>query len=197
MRGTAMAITMATAGRTVVFSGVTVAIAVTGLMFIDMTIIRSVGAGAVSVVVIAVVVATTLVPALLVLHDPAHRRAGQPREAARSAAVPRPVDHTPSDDGWFGRWAAQVQRRPWPAFSRHRVAADPAVGPAWRINLVSSGVGLLPPDNPHRYAFEQVQAQFPYMASPEVTVVADAADAGALATQAATIDELAGGRSGG
>ena len=72
-------------GGTVLFSGVTVAIAVAGLLFIDMTIIQSVGAGAVSVVLIAVVVATTFVPALVVLSTKHVAGAGM---LSRSAGLP-------------------------------------------------------------------------------------------------------------
>jgi RND superfamily putative drug exporter len=192
VREEAMAITMATAGRTVMFSGITVAIAVTGLLFIDMTIIRSVGAGAVSVVVIAVVVATTLVPAMLVL---ATRQVAGRGSLAGLPGLRRLTglfDHTPSDDGWFGRWAARVQRRPWPAFLGVAAVLVLVSLPAWGISLVSSGVGLLPPDNPQRAAFEQVQAQFPYLASPDVTVVANASDADGLAAQVDTIRALPG-----
>ena len=192
IREQAMAITMATAGRTVLFSGITVAIAVTGLIFIEMKVIRSVGAGAVSVVVIAVVVATTLVPALLALAT--RHVAGRGSLAGlpmlrRSAGL---FDHTPRDDGWFGRWAARVQRRPWPALLGVATLLIVMSLPAWRINLVSSGEDLLPPSNPHRYAFEQVQAQFPYLAPPDVTVVAEAADAETLQDISASTRSLPG-----
>lgn len=192
VRERAMAATMATAGRTVLFSGLTVAIAVVGLLFIDMTIIRSVGAGAVSVVVIAVVVATTLVPALLVLgtrHVAGRGMLARVPGLRRYAAA---FDHTPTDDGWFGRWAGKIQRRAWPAFLGVAALLVLMSLPAWRMNLVSSGEGLLPPDNEQRQAFEQAQTQFPAMASPEVTVVTHARDSAWLADQAGAIEALPG-----
>lgn len=192
VREQAMAATMATAGRTVLFSGLTVAIAVVGLLFIDMTIIRSVGAGAVSVVVIAVVVATTLVPALLVLgtrHVAGRGMLASVPGLRRFAGV---FDHTPSDDGWFGRWAGKVQRRAWPSFLGVAAFLVLVSLPAWRMNLVSSGEGLLPPDNEQRQAFEQVQTQFPAMASPEITVLTHARDSDWLADQAGAFEALPG-----
>ena len=58
---------MRTAGRTVMFSGITVAISLSGLLVFQARILRAVGAAGVSVVVVALLVALTLVPALLAL----------------------------------------------------------------------------------------------------------------------------------
>ncbi len=190
VREKAMAITMATAGRTVLFSGVTVAIAVAGLLFIDMTIIQSVGAGAVSVVVIAVVVATTFVPALLVLATKHVAGAGMLARAPGFRRFAGAFDHSPSDDGWFARWATKVQRRAWLAFLSVTALLVLLSLPAWRMNLVSSGVELLPADNPTRMVYEQIQADFPALAAPSITVVADAADAQALTELSASVAAL-------
>jgi len=54
-----------TASKAVLFSGVTVVLALLGLFIIPMTTFRSLGAGAVMVVVVAVIAMLTLVPALL------------------------------------------------------------------------------------------------------------------------------------
>lgn len=190
VRELAMALTMATAGRTVMFSGVTVAIAVAGLMFIDMKIIRSVGAGAVSVVVIAVVVATTFVPALLVLATRHIAGAGSLaslpglRRLARAQA--------PSDHGAFATWATKVQRRPWIALlSVASVLAVLSI-PALRMNLVNSGVELLPPSSMTRTLYEQIQTDFPMLAEPDVTVVSAAHDADELAELAKATTKLPG-----
>ena len=92
--------TLGTAGRTVLFSGVTVAISLAGLMFFDATILRAVGAAGVSVVVVALLVALTLVPALLAVAG--HRlirpgvRTGCPGSGG-SATSPRPRASSP---GW-------------------------------------------------------------------------------------------------
>jgi RND superfamily putative drug exporter len=192
VRERAMAITMATAGRTVMFSGVTVAIAVAGLLFIDMTIIQSVGAGAVSVVVIAVVVATTFVPALLVLSTKHVAGAGMLSRAPGFRRFAGAFDHSPSDDGWFARWATKVQRHAWLAFLSVTALLILLSIPAWRMNLVSSGVELLPPDNTTRVVYEQIQADFPALAAPTITVVADAGDVDGLTELSTPVAALAG-----
>ncbi|MCW2714753.1 MAG: hypothetical protein JWN88_1800 [Frankiales bacterium] len=59
--------TLATAGRTVLFSGLTVAACFLGLLAFSDTFLRSVGAAGLAVVVLAMLSALTLLPALLVL----------------------------------------------------------------------------------------------------------------------------------
>ena len=61
----AVAISIATAGRAVVFSGLTVSIGLTGLIFFRINMLRSVGMGGVLVVILAVLAAITLLPAAL------------------------------------------------------------------------------------------------------------------------------------
>ncbi len=64
-RHDAIAITGGTAGKAVLFSGATVALALSGIILIPTTIFRSLGAGAVMVVLVAMVAVMTLVPAAL------------------------------------------------------------------------------------------------------------------------------------
>ena len=76
---------MVTAGRTVLFSGVTVAISLTGLLLFRAQILRAIGAAGVSVVAVALLVALTLVPAL---HRAGPSAAHQARPAQPVAGVP-------------------------------------------------------------------------------------------------------------
>lgn len=192
LRERAMAGTMATAGRTVVFSGVTVAIAVSGLMLIDMTIIRSVGAGAVSVVAIAVAVATTFVPAMLVLATRHVAGAGMLARVPGLRRFAGAFDHSPSDEGWFSRWAVRVQRHAWAAFLGVATLLVLLSLPAWRMGLVNSGVELLPPDSPQRVLVEEVQDRFPALSPAQVTVVAASGDAATLEDLGADVAGLPG-----
>src|SRR3989440_1997618 len=61
----AVAITVATAGRAVTFSGLTVSIGLLGLVFFRINMLRSVGLGGLLVVLMAVFAAMTLLPAIL------------------------------------------------------------------------------------------------------------------------------------
>lgn len=63
--------TMATAGRTVAFSGLTVATALLGLLMFPQMFLRSIGLGAAAVVVVAMVSALVVLPAVLAVLGPA------------------------------------------------------------------------------------------------------------------------------
>jgi len=63
----AVAITVATAGRAVTFSGFTVSIGLSGLIFFHINMLHSVGLGGIVVVLIAVFAAITLLPAVLAI----------------------------------------------------------------------------------------------------------------------------------
>jgi RND superfamily putative drug exporter len=176
-RAEAMARTMATAGRTVLFSALTVAIAVSGLLVFEVDIIRSVGAAALSVVLVALLVAITLVPALLVLLTRWVSRRG----VLSRAPVVGPIAHTfgdaPPADGVFSRLARRVQRRPWLVAGAVTTVLVVLALPSLRMVLVSSGIELLPRTAEQRVAVEEIADRFPALASPQIQVVAEVAPA--------------------
>ncbi len=63
----AMAVTMRTAGRTVLFSGLTVAAAMSSLLVFPQNFLRSLGYGGIAAVLVGVVTALTVLPAVLLL----------------------------------------------------------------------------------------------------------------------------------
>src|SRR5260370_39237214 len=97
----ALARTVATAGRTVAVSGVTVALALASLMLFPEVFLRSMGYGGVATVLVDMLAALTLLPALLAvlghrvnalrvrrLPGPPAVAAGGPGGAGRADAVP-------------------------------------------------------------------------------------------------------------
>jgi RND superfamily putative drug exporter len=100
----ALARTVATAGRTVAVSGVTVAVALASLMLFPMTFLRSMGYGGVATVVVDMLAALTVMPALLAVLGP---RVNALR--VRPLRQPRAADET--SGGWY-RLASSVMRRP-------------------------------------------------------------------------------------
>src|SRR5690606_27666866 len=119
-------------GRTVLFSALIVGISLFGLMLFEAPVMRAIGAAGVAVVVVALVVALTLVPALCSW--------GADRLIRRKGAEAAP------EDGVFSRLARLVQR--WPLLTTLvsvavlLLLALPALG----LRLTASGVELLPPD---------------------------------------------------
>jgi RND superfamily putative drug exporter len=95
---------VATAGRTVLVSGVTVAIVLASLMLFPETILRSIGYGGVATVLVDMVAALTVLPALLAVLGP----------KVNSLRIRRSVQRPPAAEasgGWY-RLAHSVMRRP-------------------------------------------------------------------------------------
>jgi RND superfamily putative drug exporter len=103
----AIARTMATAGRTVAVSGITVAVALSSLMLFPEVFLRSMGFGGVATVLVDMLAALTIMPALLALLG--HRvNALRVRRGAGAASLA-------ADDERGGTWrrvAGSVMRRP-------------------------------------------------------------------------------------
>jgi len=100
----AVARTVATAGRTVAVSGITVAVALSSLMLFPEVFLRSMGYGGVATVLVDMIAALTILPALLALLG--HR--------VNSLRVRRLVRETAIHDhgGTWRRIASSVMRRP-------------------------------------------------------------------------------------
>ncbi len=123
----AVARTVATAGRTVAVSGITVAAALASLMLFPETFLRSMGYGGVATVLVDMLAALTVLPALLaVLGHHSGRGAGRQRGRIR----PAPGDpqerraerqqHDHDRDGVHQRAAHHAARQPVPGASGDR-----------------------------------------------------------------------------
>ena len=96
--------TMATAGRTVLFSGLTVAAAMASLLIFPQAFLRSMGYGGIAAVVVAMLAALTILPAVL-------RLLGRKVDAGR---LPWRRDRSwaPADGGRWAALARGVMKRP-------------------------------------------------------------------------------------
>ncbi|MFI5958563.1 MMPL family transporter [Cryptosporangium sp. NPDC051539] len=102
----AVARTMSTAGRTVAVSGVTVAVSLAGLLIFPISFLRSMGLGGLSAVLIAMIAALTVLPALLGVLG--HRvDALSVRRLFR-----RKPRATETEHGFWYRLAHSIMRRP-------------------------------------------------------------------------------------
>ena len=112
----ALARTMATAGRTVAFSGITVAISLASLLLFPQVFLRSMGFGGMAAVLVAMVGALTVLPALLAvlghrvdsLRVPGLTRRARLRRSRRPHGI---VEAHGTRGGWY-RLARSVMRRP-------------------------------------------------------------------------------------
>src|SRR6478672_5349721 len=173
-RTAALVSTMTTAGRTVLFSGVTVAISLSGLLVFQAKILRAVGAAGVSVVVVALLVALTLVPALLAL---AGQRMIKPGLLSRIPGIRKATNRlgdVAPDEGFFSRLARWTQRRPWLVVGGVLLILGILAAPALRMELRSSGAQLLPPSAPERQFFDTLAKEYPASGIPAIQVVGQA-----------------------
>ncbi|SNR30884.1 MMPL family transporter [Blastococcus mobilis] len=111
----ALARTMATAGRTVAVSGVTVAVSLAGLLIFPQVFLRSMGFGGMSAVLIAMLAALTLLPALLAMLGPKVDALSVRPWLRRVFRRPSPAMVATKAVGEHGAWARiahSVMRRP-------------------------------------------------------------------------------------
>jgi uncharacterized membrane protein YdfJ with MMPL/SSD domain len=137
--------TMATAGRTVLFSGLTVAAAMSSLLIFPQNFLRSLGYGGIAAVLVAVLAATTVLPAILLLLG---RRIDAGRLPWRRH---RPVSVN-SDHGAWARLAHAVMRRPVVVMVVVVAALLAVASPFLGVKWGSVDYRVLPPDNPAHVA---------------------------------------------
>jgi RND superfamily putative drug exporter len=97
-----------TSGRTVIYSGVIVALSLTSLLVVNSPLFREISVGAVVVVACMLLTALTVLPAALALLGFKINRGALP-------ARMQPADSTTGKPGGWARWALMVMRRPVPA----------------------------------------------------------------------------------
>ncbi|GAA1880926.1 MMPL family transporter [Asanoa iriomotensis] len=97
--------TMVTAGRTVVFSAVTIVLVLSGLVLIPLPAVRSMGYGAMITAILSALGSITVLPALLAVLGPRIERGRVFRRRASVGGV---------DSGFWHRLATFVMRRPLP-----------------------------------------------------------------------------------
>ncbi|GAA1630429.1 MMPL family transporter [Georgenia ruanii] len=165
---------VATAGRTVAFSAVTVALAVAGLLLMRPEVLRSISAAGVAVVVLAVLSAITLVPAVLVVLG---ARMLRPSVLSRVPGLRRLVsglgDVAP-EEGVFSRLARRVHDHPWLVLVGSVAVLGLLASPVAGLQMRNSTAELLPSASPQREYLRILAADYPAAAAPDVTVVAKA-----------------------
>ena len=141
----------ATAGGAVLFAGTTVVIALCSLFFAGIPLVTKLGFTAAIAVVVSVLCATTLLPALL--------GALGPRIDSLRVTLGRthPDDHQPH--GW-ARWARGVAKRPWRSLVASTAVLVVLALPLLDLHLGQSDVGALPTSTTARQAYDGVGKGF-------------------------------------
>jgi putative drug exporter of the RND superfamily len=145
----AVRITVATAGRAVFFSGLTVLLGLLGLVLFEFMILRSVGIAGAIVVGIAVASALTLLPAVLTLLGDRVDRFSVRRVATAA-----------STDGAWSRLARRVMRHPVAVLVPTLALLLLLGSPFLHVRFNAPDASILPPDVPSRAAFDRLAAEF-------------------------------------
>jgi uncharacterized membrane protein YdfJ with MMPL/SSD domain len=182
----AVARTVATAGRTVVVSGVTVALALSSLMLFQPVFLRSMGYGGVATVAVDVIAALTVLPALLAVLG-GRVNALAVRKRVRVGAV-----RNEAEGGWY-RLAYAVMRRPV-AFISVIVIVLLALGtPFLRASWGSSDASSLPTTAAARQVQDALTSEFPANSTnPIEAVVTGVTSPAQLTGYTAKIDAIPG-----
>ena len=139
----------ATATRAVFFSGLTVVLALIGMLILPNTLFRALGTGAILVVIVAVAASLTLLPAVLSLMG----------DRIDSLKVRR--RRSPDETGRFWeRWTRIVMGRPLISLVLSAGLLILAASSMFSMNSGLSGVSTLPDDMESKVAFEILATEF-------------------------------------
>jgi RND superfamily putative drug exporter len=167
-----------TASRAVLFSGMTVVLALVGMLIVPTKIFVSLAAGAILVVLVAVAAALTLLPAILSL-------LGDRVEALRVPLFGRLAQTDAAQHGGvWGRIVDQVMRRPVVALVTAVTVLLVAAIPYAGINTGSAGLASLPDSTRAKQGFLALDRDFTVGDVTPATIVIDGAVAAPGARQA-------------
>jgi uncharacterized membrane protein YdfJ with MMPL/SSD domain len=162
----AAALATATAGSAVVFAGTTVIIALVGLLVVNIPFLTVMGLAAAGTVAIAVLIALTLVPALLGFAGDRITRLN--RVVGRRLARPR------AGEKMSIRWATFVTGRPAPVLATGLVLMLAAAVPALSLKLGLPDDGSQPETTTARKAYDRLTEGFGPGFNATLTAVVDA-----------------------
>jgi trehalose monomycolate/heme transporter len=185
----AVAATVATAGRTIAVSGITVAVALASLMLFPETFLRSMGFGGVATVLVDMLAALTVLPALLAVLGPRvnalqvklpwvrrHARrpvpVGESRVGQGGIGQNRIEQNTDEQSGGWYRIARSVMRRPVAYVVVILLVLLALASPFRSITWGGTDARALPAGAPARVVAEALNRDFPGNPSGPVEVLA-------------------------
>jgi putative drug exporter of the RND superfamily len=155
-------ITVQTAGRTAVFSGLTVAAAMAALVVMPQRFLYSMAVAGASVAVLSALMAILVVPSLLALLGP----------RIDALSIRRGPAVSDSSDGWY-RLARGVMRRPVAVALASSALLLAAAAPLLWTTLTGPSAEAVPPGQPSYDAYRYLDAHYPRDVTEAVTVAVD------------------------
>jgi RND superfamily putative drug exporter len=156
----AIAASGATSSRAVLFSGTVFVIALSGMLLVPSNVMKSLAVGAISVAIVSVLAALTLLPALLGL-------LGDRINALRLPWIGR---NTTGEGRFWGAVVREVMRRPVVSLVTFGALLLALAVPALGLKLGASGVSTLPDRLESKRGFEALARDFPQQSSSPALV---------------------------
>ncbi|HEX6667386.1 MAG TPA: efflux RND transporter permease subunit [Solirubrobacterales bacterium] len=183
----AMRRVLATAGRTVFFSSLTVSAALASLLVFPQRFLYSMGLGGALVALFAALISLTVLPAVLTLLG---RRvnAGAPRFLQRRAEA----DATATQSGFWYRLSRFVMRRPLPVATLSALFLIVLGLPFFGIKFNTVDPTVLPESASARQAYDTVSTEFPPYHETPIWVAVEGGGPGAATRVAAQVRRVEG-----
>ncbi|HEY1286358.1 MAG TPA: MMPL family transporter [Solirubrobacterales bacterium] len=183
----AMRRVMATAGRTVFFSSLTVSAALASLLVFPQRFLYSMGLGGSLVVLLAALISLTVLPAVLTLLGP-RVNSLSPAFLQRRAEA----DTRPDEKGFWYRLSRFVMRRPVPIATFSALLLIVLGLPFLGIRFNTVDPTVLPGEASARQAYDEVSADFPPYRDTPIWVSVEGGGSAAASRVAARIRRVEG-----
>ena len=160
--------TMATAGRTVIFSALTIGISLVGLLLFPLTFLRSIGLGAISAVLVVMLTSLTLLPAILALLGPRVNALSFTR-FLRGKHARTPTTFTERRGVWY-RLSEIVMRWPVPIALAVLTLLLALGWPFLHITFATPDENILPAGQPARVVSQRVTQDFAQQGNAQLII---------------------------
>lgn len=160
--------TMATAGRTVIFSALTIGTSLVGLLLFPLTFLRSIGLGAISAVLVVMLTSLTLLPAILALLGP-RVNALSFTHFLRGKRARIPMTFTEHRGAWY-RLSEMVMRWPLPIALAVLTLLLVLGWPFLHIMFATPDENILPPGQPARVVSQRITQDFAQQGNAQLII---------------------------
>lgn len=176
--------TVATAGESILFSGLIVMIGFCAMLVIGVDIMTSLGIGGAVVVTTAVLAALTLLPALLGVLGHRVNSLRVPFFSRLTMYIPHSGAHNSQEQrrSFWQRWALGVMKRPVLIILLVTVLLAGLGWPIFSISLGSSSTTALPTSSQARQGIDILNAQFPETNIQLISIVVQTPDGSSMLT---------------
>ena len=148
----AVATSLATSGRAVLFAGTTVVISLVGLFLLQLPFLQGLAVGTIAAVLLVMAGALTLLPSMLGFAGRAIDRMHLPKLLQTGA--------TPAADSFWYRWSRAIQRHPWTSGILALMALVTLAVPLFSMRLAFSDASNDPTSLTTRQAFDLLAEGF-------------------------------------